>query len=56
MQELSEDELHDTWMHVRESADHYRLLCVGADRAKPIVMPSRPACPESVNVDQYRAG
>ena len=56
MQELSEQELHDTWMPVRENADHYQLLCVGADRAKPIIIPSRPACPESVNVDQYRAG
>ena len=55
MQEKSEQELHDIFMPVRENADHYRLICVGADRAKPIVIPSRPACPESVSVDQYRA-
>ena len=53
--ELSEKELHDTWMPVRESADRYRLICVGADRAKPIIIPSMPVRPESVNVDQYRA-
>ena len=56
LQELSERELHDTWVPVRESADDYVLLCVGADRAKPIVIPSRPACPQSVCVDPYRAG
>jgi hypothetical protein len=52
---LSEKELHDIWMPVRESADRYRLICVGADRAKPIIIPSMPVRPESVNVDQYRA-
>jgi len=45
MQEKSEQELHDILMPVRENADHYRLICVGADLAKPIVIPSRPACP-----------
>ena len=56
LQDLSEQELHDTWVPVRENADDYVLLCVGADRAKPIVIPSRPACPQSVCVDPYRAG
>ena len=56
MQDLSQEELHDTWVPVRENADDYVLICVGADRAKPIVIPSRPACPQSVCVDPYRAG
>ncbi len=54
LQNLSEEELHDTWLPVRENADHYVLLCLGADRAKPIVIPSRPACPQSVCIDPYR--
>ncbi|MFC1935180.1 hypothetical protein ACFLX9_00170 [Chloroflexota bacterium] len=55
LMDLSEKELNDIWMPVRESADRYQLICVGADRAKPVIIPSSPVCPESVNVDQYRS-
>ena len=56
LMDLSEAELNDIRMPVRESADRYQLICVGADRAKPMVMPSMPVRPESVNADQYRPG
>ena len=53
--DLSERERNEITMPVRESADRYQLICAGADRAKPMIMPSMPVRPESVNADQYRA-
>ena len=54
--ELSEQELEEMTVPVRQSADRYQLICVGADRAKPMVIPSNPVRPESVGVDQYKPG
>lgn len=51
---LPEKDRNEIVMPVRESADRYRILVVGADRAKPMVIPSMPIRPVSVNIDQYR--
>ncbi len=40
--DLTDEQLDKLWVPVRESADRYQLICVGADRAKPMVMPSMP--------------
>lgn len=52
---LSEKERDDIIMPVRESADRYQLICAGAGRAKPMIIPSKKVIPQSVQVDQYRA-
>ncbi len=52
--DLTDEQLDKLWVPVRESADRYQLICVGADRAKPMVMPSMPIRPSSEGVDQYR--
>ena len=52
--DLSERERDEISMPIRESADRYHLICVGADRAKPLIIPSKDVPPQSVNVDQYR--
>lgn len=51
----SQEELDEMVVPVRHSADRYQLICAGADRAKPMIMPSSPVRPVSVSVDQYRA-
>ena len=53
--ELSEQERDEIVKPVRESAERYQLICVGADRNKPMIIPSAyPSRPVSVNADQYR--
>ena len=51
---LSEEERNEIVVPVRESADRYQIIVAGADRAKPMVIPSMPVRPESVSVDQFR--
>ena len=53
--DLSEKERDEILMPIRESADRYQIICVGEDRAKPMIIPSKKVPPQSVNVDQYRA-
>jgi hypothetical protein len=52
---LSEKERDEILMPIRESPERYQLICVGGDRAKPLVIPSKKVPPQSVNVDRYRA-
>ena len=54
LMKLTEKELDELWLPVRESPDRYQLICVGADRAKFQIMPSGPFNPSSENIDQYR--
>ena len=56
LMELSERERDEIIMPIRESAERYQLICVGADRVKPLVIPNKDVPPQLVNVDQYRPG
>ena len=51
----SEEELDEMAVPVRQSAGRYQLICAGADRAKPMIIPSSPIRPVSANVDHYRS-
>src|SRR5262249_9597563 len=54
LMELTEKELDETWLPVRKSANRYQLICVGADRAKLLIIPSKTIRPSSEGIDQYR--
>jgi hypothetical protein len=56
LMDLSEKELDELWLPVRQGPERYQLLCVGADRAKPHIIPSMPIRPSSEPVDPYRPG
>ena len=52
--DLSEKERDEIVMPVRDSADHYQILCVGGTRSKIVIMPGHPGRHESAKVDPYR--
>ena len=51
LMDLSDKELGELWEPVRTGPDRYHLICVGADRAKSLVMSSHYSPPSSEKID-----